>query len=146
MLDLLNITKALTDENRIRIVLALRRRPLCVCQLTAFLDLAPSTTSRHLSVLRQARLIEGRKSGKWVYYRLPEEDGLPLAVEMLRLVVGHLEHQPRFRRDEARIRKILEREDLLCAGMSAAEKDLLHSPELHLLEQEAYPPEEGSFP
>ena len=58
MFDFLTTCRALADENRIRILMALRGRQLCVCQVTAFLDLAPSTTSKHLSILRQARLIE----------------------------------------------------------------------------------------
>lgn len=54
MFDFLTTCRALADENRIRILMALRGRQLCVCQVTAFLDLAPSTTSKHLSILRQA--------------------------------------------------------------------------------------------
>ena len=70
MFDFPTTCRALADENRIRILMALRGRQLCVCQVTAFLDLAPSTTSKHLSILRQARLIESNKQGRWVYYRL----------------------------------------------------------------------------
>ncbi len=48
------ITKALADENRIRILLALDGRELCVCQIIELLGLAPSTVSKHMSVLSQA--------------------------------------------------------------------------------------------
>ena len=65
------ITKALADPNRVRILLALAHGELCVCQITALLALAPSTISKHLSVLHQAGLIESRKTERWVYYRLP---------------------------------------------------------------------------
>lgn len=50
MFDFLTTRCALTDENRIRVLMALRGRQLCVCQVIAFLDLAPSTTSKHLSI------------------------------------------------------------------------------------------------
>lgn len=69
----LAITKALSDEPRVRALLALREGELCLCQLIELLGLAPSTVSRHMSVLKQAGLIEQRKAGRWHYYRLPRE-------------------------------------------------------------------------
>ena len=83
MFDFLTTCRALADENRIRILMALRGRQLCVCQVTAFLDLAPSTTSKHLSILRQARLIESNKQGRWVYYRLADDSPRPNIREAL---------------------------------------------------------------
>ena len=67
------VTRALADPNRVRIVLALRRRELCVCQITALFGLAPSTVSKHLSLLHHAGLIQSRKTERWVYYRLPDK-------------------------------------------------------------------------
>jgi DNA-binding transcriptional ArsR family regulator len=58
MREFMNITKALADENRVRALLALRHGELCVCQITEFFGLAPSTMSKHLSVLYQAGLLE----------------------------------------------------------------------------------------
>ncbi len=72
MKEIVAITKALADEGRIRCLAALRERELCVCQLIELLELAPSTVSRHMSILRQAGLVESRKTGRWVYYRRPE--------------------------------------------------------------------------
>lgn len=60
----LNITKALADENRIRALLALRQGELCVCQITGPFGLAPSTISKHLSILSQAGLLNSRKEGR----------------------------------------------------------------------------------
>jgi len=68
--DFLTIVKALADENRLRVLCALRDREVCVCEITALLKLAPSTVSKHMAVLRQAHLVEGRKDGRWMYYRL----------------------------------------------------------------------------
>ena len=73
------ITKALADPNRVRILLALRRGELCVCQITELFGFAPSTISKHLSILHQAHLILSRKSERWVYYRLPDK-AAPIAV------------------------------------------------------------------
>ena len=69
MLDFMAIAKALADENRVRLLLALQKQELCVCQLIELIGLAPSTVSKHMSILRQARLVEARKEGRWVYYR-----------------------------------------------------------------------------
>lgn len=74
MRQFLNITKALSDESRVRVLLALRGGELCVCQLIELLGLAPSTVSKHMSILVQAELILGRKDGRWHYYRLPEAE------------------------------------------------------------------------
>jgi len=65
------VTKALSDPSRVRMLLALRRGELCVCQITELLGFAPSTASKHLSILHRAGLIRSRKSERWVYYRLP---------------------------------------------------------------------------
>lgn len=71
-----NITstaKALSDPNRVRALAALRGQELCVCRLIELLKLAPSTVSKHLTILKQAGLIEGRKESRWMHYRLPDD-------------------------------------------------------------------------
>jgi DNA-binding transcriptional ArsR family regulator len=79
MNEFMAITKALSDPNRVRILLALRRGELCVCQVTELFGFAPSTVSKHLSILSHAQLILSRKSERWVYYRLPGTSA-PVAV------------------------------------------------------------------
>ena len=54
MREFMAITKALSDPNRVRILLALRRGELCVCQITELFGFAPSTVSKHLSILHHA--------------------------------------------------------------------------------------------
>ncbi len=69
----LDIAKALADSNRLRVVCVLfAQNELCVCQITALLNLAVATVSRHMSILRTAHLVQSRKDGRWVYYRLSE--------------------------------------------------------------------------
>ena len=60
MRDFMAITKALSDPGRVRILLALRRRELCVCQIAELFGFAPSTMSKHLSILHHAGLIQSR--------------------------------------------------------------------------------------
>ena len=61
---------AISDPGRLRVLMALRGRSLCVCQLTELLALAPSTVSKHMSVLKQAGLVTEKKVGRWVYHEL----------------------------------------------------------------------------
>jgi DNA-binding transcriptional ArsR family regulator len=72
----LDVTKALANPARLRILAALEKGECCVCQLTAILDLAPSTVSAHLSELRRAGFLLDRKDGKIVFYRLSERPEL----------------------------------------------------------------------
>jgi ArsR family transcriptional regulator len=79
MNEFLHLTKALADENRVRLLLALRRGELCACQLTELLRLAPSTVSKHLFLLKHAGLLESRKDGRWIYFKLAGR-GAPVVV------------------------------------------------------------------
>ena len=62
--------KLLSVEARIRIVKALKRRAMCVTELTSQLGISQSATSQHLRVLRDARLVKFQKRGFHVYYHL----------------------------------------------------------------------------
>jgi DNA-binding transcriptional ArsR family regulator len=104
MFQFMNITKALADENRVRILLALNGRDeLCVCQLIDLLQLAPSTVSKHLFILRNARLIEGRKEGRWMYYRLNSRDASPAVKGALEWVIDSVAKEPVIQQDGARL-------------------------------------------
>jgi ArsR family transcriptional regulator len=109
MFDFMNIAKALSDENRVRILMALNgREELCVCQLIDMLQLAPSTVSKHLFILRNARLVIGRKEGRWMYYRLNTNDGVPMAVEgALSWVIRSVADDPIMAEDDERLNAIL---------------------------------------
>jgi len=73
MREFLMITKALSDESRVRALLSVKNGELCLCQIVEVLELSPSTVSKHMNLLHQARLVERRKEGKWHYYRLAGE-------------------------------------------------------------------------
>src|SRR5215470_8540809 len=75
--SLSRLFKALGDETRLRIVALLAHGELCVCHLEAALGTPQSTTSRQLAVLRAAGVVETRRAGSWVHYRLaPQTDAL----------------------------------------------------------------------
>ncbi|MFO1513004.1 MAG: metalloregulator ArsR/SmtB family transcription factor [Verrucomicrobiota bacterium] len=107
MREFMAITKALSDPNRVRILLSLKRGELCVCQITELFGLATSTISKHLSILTQAGLILSRKTERWVYYRLPDKSA-PVAVrEALDWVHKSLVGTDAAMADEKRLKKIL---------------------------------------
>ena len=135
-MNFMNITRALSDENRVRILMALRHHAFCVCQITAFLDLSPSTTSKHLSVLKSARLIEAKKEGKWVYYRLADSpDCSPAAREAIAWAERSIGDTQTIRRDDERIEKMVEAEKEKFGAGECRYSDAFHSAAVHSLEQ-----------
>ena len=72
-LVLKNFFKLLGDESKFKIVSELKNGEKCVCVIYKALDLDQTLVSHHLSALKKAGLIDGRKSGKWVYYSLNME-------------------------------------------------------------------------
>lgn len=106
MRETLAVMKALADESRLRIVVALKGRELCLCQLVELLGLATSTVSRHMSILQQARLVESRKDGRWTFFRL-DEMAPPESREAAELVVRQLKKDGQVRDDLKRLKGIL---------------------------------------
>ena len=97
--------KALGDETRLRVVALLSHGELCVCHIEAALGLSQPTASRHLSVLRSAGVVEPRREGTWVYYRLasqPDDD----CRRQLRSLVSAFGKSDVLRRDVERLLQV----------------------------------------
>ena len=62
--------KALADRTRLRIINLIGRGEICVCFFVEVLRLRQSAISRHLAYLRKAGVVETRRDGKWVHYRI----------------------------------------------------------------------------
>jgi len=107
MREFMRLTKALADETRVRMLLALRSGPLCVCQITELFGLAPSTVSKHLSILHQARLVGFRKEGRWIYYERCGADASESAREAVGWVDRTLHRTPRVLGDARRLKRVL---------------------------------------
>jgi len=71
--DLAELFKALGDHTRVKILNALYHSELCVCDLTAILDMNQSAVSHQLRVLRAGKIVKSRKDGKNVYYSLDDK-------------------------------------------------------------------------
>ncbi len=116
--NLLAVMKALADENRLRIVAALDRRELCLCQIVELLGLATSTVSRHASILQHARLIRSRKQGRWTYFRLDDE-APAAAQDTAVLLIRELDDDHRVQEDRKRLTQILKTDpEELCRKQS----------------------------
>ena len=85
--DIVDIFKALADENRIRILNLLRNGELCVCDIEAILGIKQSNVSRHLNRLKTAKIIISEKKSQWVYYRL--NDDIFLKYPFLSIIVNN---------------------------------------------------------
>jgi DNA-binding transcriptional ArsR family regulator len=107
MREFMNLSKALADPKRVRLVLALRERELCACQLTELFGLAPSTMSKHLSILYQARLVNTRKEGRWVYYSRPGKEAPPAIRAALDWVDASLADDAQITADARRLKQVL---------------------------------------
>lgn len=70
MEEYVDLFKALSDETRLRIMVLLSEKELCVCQIETALGLPQVKVSRHLAVLRYSGLVKDRRDGLWVYYSL----------------------------------------------------------------------------
>jgi ArsR family transcriptional regulator, arsenate/arsenite/antimonite-responsive transcriptional repressor len=109
MQQFMNLTKALSDENRVRILLALSAAgELCVCHINALLTLAPSTVSKHLFLLKNALLLTARKDGRWMYYRLNNDSQAPaMVIEALAWIIRAISDDPVIKADRQRLNQIL---------------------------------------
>jgi DNA-binding transcriptional ArsR family regulator len=101
--DLTQTHKALAHPARLRVLAMLRGGELCACQLTAVLDLAPSTVSAHLAELRRAGLVDERKSGRWVHYRLAQTRA---AAGVLEPLWQQLKRDAQIRSDTSVVRRL----------------------------------------
>lgn len=71
MKQALEILKSLSDRNRLRVVAALMHvDELCACQIVELLNITGASASRHMGLLLHSGVVQSRKDGRWVYYRL----------------------------------------------------------------------------
>ncbi len=106
MRELARVFKALSDTNRLRILKMLEVRPLCVCEMTEILGLAPSTVSRHLTILRDAGFIIDEKEGKWVNYRLNQSSRQDYVKALIPLLSRWLPDDETIRRDRELVNRL----------------------------------------
>ena len=106
MQEIIDIAKALSDENRVRVLMMLSDGELCVCQIIEMLGLAPSTVSKHMTVLRQAGLVQSRKQGRWMHYKLTGKNEPAYTKQALKWVLSNLKNAPKIVEDQKKLIKM----------------------------------------
>ena len=89
---------AMSDQTRLRILNLLREDEICVCFFTEALEESQPKISRHLAYLRKAGLVEARREGKWMHYRISFPEN-PFAREILTQTLEWLESQEDMRHE-----------------------------------------------
>lgn len=105
MNQLTDITHALSDPNRVRLLVACLDGERCVCQLVELIDLSNASISKHLATLKNAGLLESRKDGRWVHYKVPQS---PIAIvnDALNFIRSHALNDQAITRDIAKLVEI----------------------------------------
>lgn len=100
-----DLFKALADRTRLRILALLAAGEVCVCNIHESLNLPQPTVSRHLAYLRRTGLVETRREGVWMHYRLspPAERLAASIVDAALHAVGHI---PAVGRDRKKLAKV----------------------------------------
>ena len=94
---------ALSDETRLRLVSLMKDGEVCVCHLQDVLKTNQPKISRHLAYLRRAGVVEARRDGKWMHYRLKEVNG-DLG-KIMAQTLSHLGHQLQIKKDSQRLKQ-----------------------------------------
>ena len=68
------VLKSLADPTRLKIIYILKNGELCVCQILEAIDKSQSTISHHLNMMKKEGVLSARKQGKWIYYKLANEN------------------------------------------------------------------------
>lgn len=99
---LTHVYSALADPTRLRILALLRDGEVCVCDIHASLDVPQPTASRHLAYLRKAGLVDARRAGTWMHYRLTPIDN-PVVAAVVSAALHALSHTAASVIDERRL-------------------------------------------
>ena len=78
------VFRALADETRLKILMLLDIREMCVCEIMVALDLTQPTASHHLGILEAVGLVKDRREGKWVFYGVKDKRAIKLVKTLRR--------------------------------------------------------------
>lgn len=103
---LTDVYAALADSTRLRILSLLGEEEICVCHIHASLDVPQPTASRHLAYLRKTGLVEARREGIWMHYRLAPIEN-PVVEAVMKAALHALTHSTTAQKDERRLQVAL---------------------------------------
>jgi len=102
--DLVTLFAALADPTRLRLLNLMDGREVCVCYFVEVLKQGQPKISRHLAYLRKAGIVEARRDGKWMHYRIERPDDVR-AVSILEATLRSLKGDKDMQADLARLGK-----------------------------------------
>ena len=104
--EYVNVFKALSDPNRIRIIKMLSERELCMCEVREMLNLSNSTVSKHLTILRDANLLLDSKDGKWVNFQLNDKSEQKFIRSLIALIKNSFEDDEVVQEDSKKLHRV----------------------------------------
>jgi ArsR family transcriptional regulator len=104
------ILKALSDSTRLRIVLLLLEKDLCVCEFIYILDMEQSRISHQLRILRDAELVEDVRDGKWIIYQIPDRVKKGLQLLFSQFFAEELMQSEKILKDKKNLKICLEKQ------------------------------------
>jgi ArsR family transcriptional regulator, arsenate/arsenite/antimonite-responsive transcriptional repressor len=102
--DLVTLFAALADPTRLRLLNLMNGREVCVCYFVEILKQGQPKISRHLAYLRRAGIVEARRDGKWMHYRIERPDD-PKAVSILDATLQSIKADKDMQADLSRLDK-----------------------------------------
>jgi len=102
----IEVMKALSDANRVKIVKMLQHKGMCVCELQDALQISQSSVSKHLKILEQAGLVDFRKDGLWANYYLTDGMKSPYVSSLMGNLRHWLEDDPEVEKLKGRLAHI----------------------------------------
>jgi ArsR family transcriptional regulator len=94
MKNFIQVMKAVSDPNRVKVLKMLQNKSMCVCEMQAALQIAQPSVSKHLKLLEDSGLVGSRKDGLWVNYYLTDGSSSPYAAVVLEKLRHWLEDDP----------------------------------------------------
>ena len=85
--DYIRVFKALSDEQRVRVLELLCEGETCACHLLEDLEISQPTLSHHMKILCESGIVRSRRAGKWNYYAI-DEDGCKHAIKLIEAIAG----------------------------------------------------------
>lgn len=98
MLGMETFFMALADKTRLRLLNLMREDEICVCFFTEVLEESQPKVSRHLAYLRNAGIVEARRDGKWMHYRIIKPEN-PFSAQVLEDTLEWLASQDKMQKD-----------------------------------------------
>lgn len=106
MRDKIEFFKVISEMNRVRIIMMLLQKPLCVCEITSILELSTATVSNHLSYLRENGYIEDQKEGKWINYKITNNIEEPMVKNIIDSLPGWFSDEKIIQEDMIKVQSV----------------------------------------